>query len=46
MAGIVERIPQVLQAIFGSDADKLARTSGFIQRERGFSGSDFVRAFK
>jgi Transposase DDE domain len=44
MAGIVERIPQVLQAIFGSDADKLARTSGFIQRERGFSGSDFVRA--
>jgi hypothetical protein len=44
MVGIVERIPQLLQAIFGEIADTAARTSKFIQRERGFSGSDFVRA--
>lgn len=44
MVGIVERIPQLLQAIFGKVADSAARATGFIQRERGFSGSDFVRA--
>jgi hypothetical protein len=44
MDGIVERIPQVLQAIFGEVADTAARTTKFVQRERGFSGSDFVRA--
>lgn len=44
MDGIVERIPQLLQAIFGEVADTAARTSKFIQRQRGFSGSDFVRA--
>jgi hypothetical protein len=43
MADIVERIPQELQAIFGSVSDELGRTSGFIKRVRGFSGSDFVR---
>lgn len=44
MAGIVERIPLVLQAIFGSAADETAKSCGFIRRERGFSGSEFVRA--
>lgn len=44
MLGIVERIPLLLQAIFGQIADEAARATGFIQRERGFSGSDFVRA--
>jgi len=43
MAGIVERIPQALQAVFGSVSDEIARTCGFIKRERGFSGSEFVR---
>lgn len=43
MERIVERIPQVLQGIFGQFADMTARTSGFIQRERGFSGSEFLR---
>jgi hypothetical protein len=43
MAAIVERIPHLLQAIFGQFATLTARTSGFIQRERGFSGSDFLR---
>ena len=43
MAGIVERIPQTLQVIFGSVSDEVARTCGFIKRERGFSGSEFVR---
>jgi hypothetical protein len=43
MAGIVERIPQALQAVFGSVSDEVARTCGFIIRERGFSGSEFVR---
>ncbi len=43
MDGIVERIPHALQAIFGNIANEVARTCGFIQRERGFSGSDFVR---
>lgn len=44
MAGIVERIPPVLQAIFGKVADDKARKCGFIQRQRGFSGAQFVRA--
>jgi hypothetical protein len=44
MAGIVERIPWVLQAIFGPVADEVAKRCGFIRRERGFSGSEFVRA--
>jgi ParB-like chromosome segregation protein Spo0J len=44
MAGIVERIPQELQAIFGSVSDELGRTSGFIKRARAFSGAEFVRA--
>lgn len=44
MVGIMERIPRLLQAIFGEVADTAARTTGFIQRERGFSGSEFVRA--
>jgi hypothetical protein len=44
MAGIVERIPPALQAIFGTVADNAARKCGFIQRERGFSGAQFVRA--
>jgi len=44
MAGIVERIPQALQEIFGSVSDEAARASGFIKRERGFSGSEFVRS--
>jgi hypothetical protein len=43
MAGIVERIPQVLQAVFGNISDEAARTCGFIKRQRRFSGSDFVR---
>lgn len=40
---IVERIPQLLQATFGQFAAAAARTTGFIQRQRCFSGSDFVR---
>jgi hypothetical protein len=43
MAGIVERIPQVLQEVFGSISDEAARASGFVKRQRKFSGSDFVR---
>lgn len=43
MAGIVERIPQALQAVFGNISDEMARTCGFIRRQRKFSGSDFVR---
>lgn len=43
MSGIVERIPQLLQLTFGQFADDLARSTGFIQRQRGFSGSEFVR---
>lgn len=43
MASIVERIPQALQAIFGADCDEIARTCGFVKRERGFCGSEFVR---
>lgn len=43
MAGIVERIPQELQAIFGSVSDEASRACGFIKRERRFSGSEFVR---
>ena len=42
--GIVERIPQALQAIFGPVSDQLAKSCEFIKRERGFSGSGFVRA--
>jgi hypothetical protein len=44
MAGIVERIPLALQAIFGAVADHAARKCGFIRRQRGFSGAEFVRA--
>jgi len=44
MAGIVERIPRVLQEVFGGISDDAARASGFIKRRRNFSGSDFVRA--
>lgn len=44
MVGIVERIPPALQAIFGPVADEAAKRCGFIRRERGFSGSEFVRA--
>jgi hypothetical protein len=43
MADIVERIPQVLQAVFGEISDEVAQTCGFIKRERKFSGGDFVR---
>jgi Transposase DDE domain len=43
VSDIVGRIPQVLQALFGSVSNEAARTSGFIKRERGFSGSEFVR---
>lgn len=43
MDGIVERIPQLLQVTFGKFADDAARATGFIQRQRRFSGSDFVR---
>jgi hypothetical protein len=43
MSGIVERIPRVLQAVFGSVSDEAARTCGFIKRKRGFSGAEFVR---
>lgn len=42
MAGIVERIPQELQAVLGSVSDELGRTCGFIKRERGFSASEFL----
>jgi hypothetical protein len=44
MAGIVEWIPQALQAVLGSVSDEIARTCGFIVRQRGFSGSQFVQA--
>jgi hypothetical protein len=43
MAGIVERIPRLLQAIFGDVSDEIAQACGFIKRQRGFSGSEFVR---
>ena len=44
MAGIVERIPQDLQEVFGSVSDELGRSTGFIKRTRAFSGAEFVRA--
>jgi hypothetical protein len=33
-----------LQQILGPEADRLARETGFIQRERAFSGADFAQA--
>lgn len=34
----------LLQHILGPEADRLARETGFIQRERAFSGADFAQA--
>lgn len=34
----------ILQQILGSEADQLARETGFIRRERAFSGADFAQA--
>lgn len=34
----------LLQHLLGSEADHLARETGFIQRERAFSGADFAQA--
>src|SRR5579864_8447164 len=34
----------LLQEILGPEADRLARETGFIQRERAFSGADFAQA--
>jgi hypothetical protein len=42
MVDMVERIPRLLKSIFGVIANQTARDVGFIQRERCFSGSDFV----
>ncbi len=33
----------LLQQILGKEADELARETGFIQRERAFSGADFAQ---
>jgi hypothetical protein len=44
MDRIAERIPLALQAVFGRISDEAARTSKFIKRQRGFSGSEFTRA--
>lgn len=44
MAGIVDRIPLALQSTFGPLADDVAKQCGFIQRQRGFSGAQFVQA--
>jgi hypothetical protein len=44
---MVMKIPQpaaLLQHILGPEADRLARETGFIQRERAFSGADFAQA--
>lgn len=42
MVATVERIPRLLKSIFGVIANQVARDVGFIQRERCFSGSDFI----
>jgi hypothetical protein len=44
MAGIVERIPLALQAIFGMAANNASQECGFIRRQRRFSGAEFVQA--
>lgn len=44
MVSIVERIPQALQALFGATADDTARRTGFVRRQRAFSGAEFVLA--
>jgi hypothetical protein len=33
-----------VQHLLGSEADRLARETGFIQRERAVSGADFAQA--
>src|SRR5215471_16496467 len=40
----VSQLAALLQHILGSEADHLARETGFIQRERAFSGADFAQA--
>lgn len=39
----IPRLAQALEEILGSAADDLARSTGFIQRQRAFSGSQFAR---
>ncbi len=40
---VVDKMSRLLQAILGEVADEAARDTGFILRERGFSGYEFVR---
>ena len=43
----MESVPQmaeVLTRILNEEADQLARSSGFIQRQRNFSGADLAQA--
>ena len=40
----VSQLAALLQHILGPEADHLARETGFIQRERAFSGADFAQA--
>lgn len=39
----VSQFVEALQRIVGEEADQIAREVGFIQRERAFSGADFVQ---
>ena len=39
----VSQLASLLQHILGPEADHLARETGFIQRERAFSGADFAQ---
>ncbi len=40
----VTHLAETLQRIVGEEADRLARETGFIERERVLSGADFVQA--
>jgi hypothetical protein len=40
----VTHFAQTVQRIVGEEADRLARETGFIERERAISGADFVQA--
>lgn len=39
----LDQLPEVLQQLFTQDADELAKTSGFIQRQRVWTGASFAQ---
>src|SRR5262245_43844239 len=45
MDAILNRAPALLQAIFGTAADHLARQTGFVQRVRRLTPAAFAQAF-